>query len=364
MSNNDALLLRHSQVFNQRMTFLRASRLSFAPFFGVANDEISRVFVDLAENFYTAGEIISGNIYIELKNKLTCCDLAIASTGLEELRVYSNFRLSSEKSGKIYAFSAKIRYWKELFAGTYKVPFTLKLPKFCPASFYFSDEDQEKNYIKASISYILTITLTSKETELVQNICLTLKSASSLTPCFEVLEKKSEIRSCACWVLGHTTFIITPISKHHSSINGNFEYKLLINNSNCSKPINSICSQIVRVLRFRTNRQEFKIKSILNRIHRKVQVAASSATVESPDFLFNHNLVMGSEDINTSSAEGKLIYCKFYLEIFVYYTGKFKNRPLVLLFDLFVNPEIGNNEKIECPVVLDEEPVINLIIED
>lgn len=361
---SDNLLLRHSQVFNQRMTFLRASRLSFAPFFGTAEQGSSRICVELQEESVTAGQILNGAIFIELKNVLTFCDLTVASTGLEELRVYNSFRLSSEKSGKIFSFSAKIRYWKELAPGNYKIPFTLKIPKFCPATFYYSDEDHDKNYIKSSISYFLTCILTTKETELCQHTHLIVKSQKSLIPCFEELEKKGEIRSCLCWTSGHSVFFIQPKSKQNISVNGTFEYKLLINNFDCSKPVNSICSQIVRVLKFRSNRQEFKVKNILSRIHRKVDVPAKSGIFDSPDFLFNHDLKMGSEDFNTSSTEGKVIICQFFLEVFVFYTGKFKNRPFVLLVDLHVNPDIGVLESCQLPVVYQEEPPVNLLIED
>jgi hypothetical protein len=360
---SDQLLIRHSMVFNQRMTFLRASRLSFAPFFGATNENQSDIFVILEEESVTAGQLIHGNIFITLTSKLTECELIITSTGLEELKVYQSFRLTSEKTSKVYSFSTKVRNWSEMLTGSYKIPFSLKIPHRCPSTFYFSDEDQEKNYIKCSISYLFSVSLVCKETELSYNLHLTVKSSESLSIQEEV-SKHVSLNSCCFFSSGATSFIIQPQGKDPSSINGKFTYKLLSNNSNSSKAIVRICSQIVRTLRFASARQEFKSKNILSKIQRTVNIQPRAGRVDDPDFVFVHDLLMGREDFNTSSATGKLVKSNFFLEIFVYYEGKMNGTPAAIVHEIFVNPEPVVKDKISEPLLFNEEPPFSLLIED
>lgn len=361
---SDQLLVRHSQVFNQRMTFLRASRLSFAPFFGMAEQVDSHLAVVLDEDVVTAGQFVNGSIFIKLNSKLTNCELVVSSTGLEELKVYNNFRLSSEKSGKVYSISIVVRDWKEMLTGNYKVPFTFRVPQHSPASFYYSDEDVEKNYIKSSISYLLSASLVCKETELSHHLHFAVKSSASLAPALGEIHKLITCNHCLCFSSGATSCAILPQEKSHCVVNGKFVYKLLVNNSTSSKAVVKICSQIVRAIKFVTNRQEFKSKNILSKIQRSVNIPHGSNQTDTPDLTFIHDLLMGREDFNTSTVQSKLINCQFFLEIFVFYEGKINGAPSVMLQELLVNPEAVKTDPYNQPAMYNEEAQFNLLIDN
>ena len=361
---SDQLLLRHSQVFNQRMTFLRASRLSFAPFFGMADQVDSHLAIVLEEELVTAGQFVNGSIFIKLNSKLTNCELVVSSTGLEELKVYNNFRLSSEKSNKVYSISLVVRDWKEMLTGNYKVPFTLRVPQNSPASFYYSDEDVEKNYIKSSISYLISASLVCKETELSHHLHFAVKSSISLTPALDEIQKLISCNQCICFSSGASMCVIVPQEKGHCVVNGKFIYKLLVNNSNSSKAVVKICSQIVRAIKFVTNRQEFKSKNILSKIQRSVLIPHGVNQTDTPDLTFIHDLLMGREDFNTSTVNSKLITCQFFLEIFVFYEGKANGAPSVMLHELVVNPEAVKADPYSQPSIYNEEPQFNLLIDN
>jgi hypothetical protein len=318
-----------------------------------------QILIHLEENPVIAGRLAHGSVFITSDTVFSDVSIDLSLSGLEELRIYNNFQLTSGQKSKIISFSTPIKKSETLEAGSYKIPFSFIIPSSAPASFSYSDETSANWYIKGSISYLLTCFFTSKTSESSGFLQVFLRSSRSLMPCFEEVERKEVIPSCFCSAAGFSVFCFEGLEKEYCQVNGRMVYKLLVNNSNARRAIVRVCSQVVRVILFKGEKEDVKLRHVINKIYRQVNVPKKTGFLDSPDFLFIHDLKMGYEDYNTSSTMGNIISCKFYLEIIVYYRRTWA-QPLTMLLELFVNPRERVAEQVNYPSGCDEDMMVFL----
>ena len=357
---SDEILLKHSQFVNSKLSMSRASRVSLDSFDTMLDLSTKNIVICLPHNYIIAGERLTGSVFITIETNCEDVKVELNLTGLEELRIYNNFQLISRQKSKVFSFSEIIKKCDLLEPNCFKIPFGLDIPKNAPASFSYSDETSTNWYIKGSISYLISCRFYSSAWEHSSFQQIFLRSSNSKENCFEELEQKEEISSCMCWPSGFTVFYLQGVEKDNCQVNGRLVYKLLTNNSNCSKSIVRVCSQIIRVILFKGEKENVKLKHVINKIYRHVIVPKKSGVCDSPDFLFIHDLRMGYEDYNTSTTEGETISCKFYLEVLVFFKGTFNDVPVTILTELFVNPRERILEQVNYPEVFIEDEMVIL----
>jgi hypothetical protein len=105
-----------------------------------SNDSALMLFICLDKLYYIAFERVSGEIVLNVPHSMPPCELVLASSGKELLKVYETpgSPVYSDSKKALYRLESTIAKWEnELSAGQYVFPFTFKLPEYVPSTFNF-----------------------------------------------------------------------------------------------------------------------------------------------------------------------------------------------------------------------------------
>lgn len=129
----------------------------------IQNENMNMIFIFLDNIHYVAGDSVTGEVLVSLPHNSTESKIIINSIGVEEVYIYASDNLDApfvEDTSDVYRFESVIKDWhKGTSAGQYVFPFSFKLPSYCPATFYYTGEDNLGNHLKAEISYSVSVKL-------------------------------------------------------------------------------------------------------------------------------------------------------------------------------------------------------------
>lgn len=318
-------------------------KASQSTFYTQSSDSL---FIILDSNTYTAGDKVTGEILLSLHEAFNDSELVFSASGTEEVTVFDpvdQSRLLVEEKSEVFYISNPIYKWQYLNAGQYIFPFSLKIPAHCPSSFYFSSVDERKHYIKASISYEITVNLLTATSKFSQSALFFVKNKLALTRSQIKINTIEEIRGC-CSLQGTTKFVLSTLNNEHCEVGGQLLFRLEPDNKNCKAPINRVISKVLVEVTFSTSRGEYKLIKELASIDRAAWVSGQSSLTFIKDFEYCCGLEV--HEMNLSSNLTPVIKCEYFLKIFVFYDTFGKERPVELVINFHVNPKLQGHKEI------------------
>lgn len=322
------------------MTSIKASQSTF---YTLTSDCL---FILLDCQTYTAGDKVTGEVLLNFQESFMGADLQFFAQGSEEISIYDpsdhNRVLVNEKS-EVFSVSTSIYKWESFEPGHYIFPFSLKIPPHCPSTFYFSSEDQRHNYIKASISYEISVTLMTNTSKFTFCTPFTVKNRLALTRSCIQANTVEQIRGC-CASQGSTKFILSILNNEHCEVGGSISFRLEPDNKNCKAPINRVISKVFVEITVNTARGEYKVIKELDSIDRAAWVSGLSSLTFIKDFEYSVELSM--LDMNLSTNLTPIIKCEYFLQLLVFYDMFCNEKPVELIMNFHVNPQTQSQKEI------------------
>lgn len=331
---------------NTRNSLSTSSNPSSYPSLSDQGTSENLLFIVLDCFSYIAGEKITGEILLNIVEAIPKGQIKFLSRGIEEVQVFDpveRTKVIVEEVNEVFSLDQVFKTWTEPLApGQYVFPFNVKLPAFCPSTFYFSGEDTRGNYLKAEVLYHVNAKLISHNEEplLSHSRVVVVKNR-------KILENPSPCISCTCMVpgccftnKGSTDLKLSILNSDHCEVNGKVHFKLDPDNAKCRVPINHVIGSICLDFTLTTKKGSFKIKKIVSSIARATWISAHTSLVYEKDFEYSTDLKVVSGELNPSSNETPLISCEHFIEICVFYDVACMSRPVSIYLPFHVNPKM------------------------
>lgn len=311
---------------------------------------------------------MTGEILLNIEEPLKDLSLRVQSKGTEQVQLFGSKDRSQkilEESNELYNLDEVLNKWEELSIGQYVFPFNFKLPSYSPATFYYSGEDNQGNYIKAEVFYSVSVVIEiGKKQALNHTRFIHVKNSQNIEKPGPSVEATAYLTGC-CFNKGNTVFKLSISNTEHCQVDGDVRYKLIPNNSNCKSPINQIIGSVMLDFEINTKKGVFKIIKKLSEANRATWISSFSNLIYEKDFEYFSDLKVTSEELNPSSNKSSLIKCEYFIECLVFYDIAFMKAPVVVRLPFHVNPKI--NYRKELPVLPEnwnptESPIYSLIV--
>ena len=339
-----------------------------------AGTESSESFIFLVLDCYSyiAGEKVTGEILLNISENIPKSCLKFQARGTEEINVFDSHdrtKIIAHEIQEIYSLDTVLLEWETgLLIGQHVFPFNFKLPNYCPSTFYYSGEDECKNYIKAEVFYHVCAKLfiPGSESNLTHSRIINIKNAFSLERPNPSIEVSPTVFGCCCSNKGSTNFRLCIDHKEHCIVDGEVKYKLYPDNANCKAPINRVVGNIILEFTILSKKKEFKIIKNLSETTRAAWIGSFSSLMYEKDFEYITDLKVNSEELNPSSNRTPLIICNYCVEMCVFYDIRFMKNPIVIRLPFHVNPKATyRREEPKLPSQWDpiESSIFNLIVE-
>lgn len=314
-----------------------------------------------------AGERFSGEILLNVPSNSDNLALSLKSRGSESVYIKESTGRVIQHSVNIYNLNQVIAEKVDLGKVQAIYPFTFKLPVFSPATFHFSDKDNEGNLIEVTVSYEIEAVLYSKSNDLLhckKNFFVfnrnTRKMLSGGTTHDTVLE------CCLCCNQGISTISLSYSDQEHPVCGARKTYKVSVS-SNLNRKLESMMGQVLFELVVRVpGARDFNVSKIISRtVPRLGSIVNASDNVEALGLDFEVDLEQAVFGKNPSSNSGALFGAEYTLEFYANYDVgcRMKNSSCVL--SLHVNPQAPVRDNVELPYRWDpiEHLIANLTLE-
>lgn len=317
---------------------------------------------------YTAGEKVTGDILLRVRNNYLDSCLRLQSSGEEHtsISLFSNpAQVHSQETKPIFTLNTSLPHSNPIPPGDYKFPFNFKLPAFIPSTFSYSGEDRNKNFIQSWISYSISVSFhTNNKQILRQSKKITVKNINSLEKPDSSIKLNVPIANCCFKSVGSTEFVLTIQELTQKEVDNEISFKIIPDNSLCSVSINRVVAEVWTEMQIICKENKYTVKRLLSRNDRSTWIRAFASAVFEKDF--EYKAQVKGDGFNVSSNYLGLIQCEYFIEIYVYYDLRFKDVPVAFRLPFHVNPK-SEYEKEESIISNDwnpkEENLIRLMVE-
>ena len=299
--------------------------------------------LSVEEPFYIAGDWVEGNIFLDFPKDTQSVTLSVISYGLEEVYVYNQDLLITQTNNKLFSMNEKLKEWDKIAGGHYVVPFTFKIPNHCPPTFYYSGEDSMKNYVKAQISYSISVRAQYEKEEITKSRSIVIRSRDSRASSQTEQQTTETIMGICCISKGRTYFKLMLTNEYHPNVGDRVFFKLVPDNGNCAAPINQVTAELVMNVEIQGKNGLHKIQHKVFSVPRITWIAAHTSVVFEKDFEFEGDVKL-PEDLNTGSVDSPHIKCSYSIFVKIHYDVKFVNNFVVICLPLHVNPSVPYNK--------------------
>ena len=326
------------------------------------------LILDLGRYQYTAGEKVTGDILLRVRNNYSDSCLRLESSGQEQTCISllsSPTQVHSQEKKSIFTLNTTVPSTNPIPPGDYKFPFNFKLPAFIPSTFSYSGEDRNKNFVQSWIYYSISVSLFVNNKQILsQSKKMTIRSINSLEKPNSSLKLKIPISNCCFKPVGSTEFELSIQESTQKEVDNEILFKVIPDNSVCSVSINRIVAEVWTEMQIVCKENKYTVKRLLSKIDRSTWVRAFADVVFEKDFEYRTKL--RGDGFNVSSNYLGLIQCEYFIEIYVYYDLSFKDFPVALKLPFHVNPKVEYEN--EEPYIFNdwnpkEENLIRLMVE-
>lgn len=248
-------------------------------------------------------------------------------------------------------------------------PFNFKLPSYSPSTFYYAGEDARNYYVKAQVSYSVSVKLevmNEPENNLTHSRMFVVRNKQTHSKPNNSIETRENVTGCCCRSKGSTFLKLSIKGDDHTQVESLIRYKLDPDNTNCKAPINYVTGQVYLLIELSVGGTIFRVNKTLSSISRATWISAFTSLVYEKDFEYIAELKMNNAELNPSSNSTPLINCTFLIEVLVYYDLSCKGKPARISMPFHVNPKntfIREEAKLPTPWEPEEAPISNFIVE-
>lgn len=301
-------------------------------------DPCGKVKVYLESSQVVAGEYLKGHILINCNTDGHTVNLCCQ--GKESLKLTEKSGQSKDKNQTVFedisTLSSKTQEIQEIF------PFKLKVPKYAPSSFTFSQYDEKHELrIEAQIEYKISVSIVSSVGKIAEK---TLKFVVISPTVRQTVAKLSSVtnnlKSCWCFPRGSATISVNQIDENNSNADHEYKYQLQIS-SKANNKLESVVAQVIfEFFSKLPGQKSIRTRKTITRVVPNMKDFEKDLQ-NSQDFSIELEFSMLDEENSEfySVTSGHLFYSKVYLRICTIYDIGWRSKYFDLDHEVPVQPK-------------------------
>ncbi|OMJ69640.1 hypothetical protein SteCoe_32594 [Stentor coeruleus] len=314
-----------------------------------------------------AGERLSGEILLHLANNTRNLSIILKSRGIEHVKVQEPNGILHEHTSNIYTLNTTISEFVELGKVQSIWPFTFKLPLFSPASFNFTDTDNQGNSIKCQVCYEIEAILCSETDDVIKckKKFFVLNRNTRKVLNGEISEE-TPLSCCWCCTQGMSKISLGYIDLEHMSCGATKNYRIDVQ-SQLNRKLESLMGQVMFKLYVQIpNGKIFEFMKVLSRTVPQLNaIFDGNADRNSLTLEFEVDLSQANFGENPCSNDCALFGAEYYLQFYATYDVGCRSKRAFSEMELHINPVAPVKEALKLPGRWDpkENLISNLILE-